>query len=452
MAVVPNNFLRPIRREECEAFRGNDWLPPARPGWQNKPPAGSINGESVGPKDVRARRSSVHVNHPRCLPITIQVNPPPGEWTTMKWACFGRHVGTLLVTTSWAALPLMAPGLANGQGNAERPSAGAVRSAKGDDDIRAIDDEYNRQLLELGRRRLERLGGLAARQKPAEAAVSYERLFRLAIAEDHCRDAEAAARKVLEQGTPSPATNALAHLVKIVAEADRGAFQESLQSLRLAVSESMAQRPPGAARSALSPGEVVGICEAYYQRLVEANQFPIAREAFRLVLEKPQRPAVRDFLASRLKRIELVGKPAPPIQGMNLDGKEFNLAAEKGKAVLVVFWASWCQPNADQIIWLEQVEKAYHNKGLQVVGINLDTQEAGGQKLETVLPNIRRFLLDYNVPWPTLVSGTGDHDYATAYGVSDIPANVLIGQDGTVVQIDLSRRNIEPVISRLLGR
>ena len=168
------------------------------------------------------------------------------------------------------------------------------------------------------------------------------------------------------------------------------------------------------------------------------------------MLEKPFRPAVKDFLSSRLKRIDLVGKPAPPIQGTDLDGKEFNLAAQKGKAVLLVFWASWSQPDAAQVEWLEQVESAFRDKGLKVVGINLDTQEDGGQKLETVLPNIRRFLLDHNVPWPTLVNGSGDHDYAAAYGVSDIPANVLIGPDGTVVQIDLSRRNLEPVVSRLL--
>ena len=106
----------------------------------------------------------------------------------------------------------------------------------------------------------------------------------------------------------------------------------------------MAERPATGARAALAPGEVIAICEVYYQRLVEANQFAIAREAFRLVLEKPYRPAVKDFLASRLKRINLVGKTAPPIQGTDLDGKEFNLAGQKGKLVLVVFWASWCQP------------------------------------------------------------------------------------------------------------
>jgi len=84
------------------------------------------------------------------------------------------------------------------------------------------------------------------------------------------------------------------------------------------------------------------------------------------------------------------------------------------------------------------------------LGINLDTHENGGQKLETVMPNIRRFLLDYNVPWPTIVNGSGDRDYAQAYGVADVPANILIGPDGTVVQIDLSRRNLEKVLTELL--
>jgi thiol-disulfide isomerase/thioredoxin len=375
------------------------------------------------------------------------LNAISGESTKMIWACSARNVGTFVFVCATLALAQ-----ASGQGERAQPAARDVRSRQAGDSIQAIDDDYNRQLLELGRRRLEQLGRLASEQRPADAAVTYERLFRLAIADDLFRDAEEAAGKVIEQGTPSPATNALAYLVKIIALADRGAFDESLKSLRQAVNESAAERPATVARAALAPGEVIGICEGYYQRLVEANQFAIAREAFRLVLDQPNRPAVKDFLSARLKRIALVGKPAPPIQGTDLDGKEFNLAAQKGKVVLVVFWASWCQPNVSQVTWLEQVERAFHNKGLQVIGINVDNQEDGGQKLETVLPNIRRFLLDYNVPWPTLVNGTGDRDYAKAYGVSDIPANVLIGRDGTVVQIDLSTRNLEPVVSRLVGQ
>ena len=202
----------------------------------------------------------------------------------MRWASFAGKIGMFLVAIARLALPLMAPGQATGQDKAGSPAA------KADESVQAIDDDYNRQLLRLDQRRLEQLGRLAARQKPAEAAATYERLFRLAIAGDLFRDAEAAAGKVLEQGTPSPTTNALAHLVKIIAEADRGAFEQSLRSLRQAVAESKQEKPATEARAALAPGEIIGICEAYYQRLVEGNQFPIAREAFRLVLEQPYSP------------------------------------------------------------------------------------------------------------------------------------------------------------------
>ena len=61
------------------------------------------------------------------------------------------------------------------------------------------------------------------------------------------------------------------------------------------------------------------------------------------------------------------------------------------------------------------------------------------------MPNIRRFLLDDNVRWPNLVNGAGVHDYAKAYGITEIPSNVLIGPDGTVIHVDLSRKNLDPV-------
>jgi len=369
----------------------------------------------------------------------------------MRRATFAGNMAAFLVATASWALALAPWAQAAGQNKADPPAQKGVEPARVDPEVQAIDDNYNRQLIQLEARRLEELARLAAGQKPDRAAATYERLFRLAIAGDLFRDAEPAAAKVLEQGTPSPVTNALAHLVKIIAAVDRGAPEQSLQSLRQAVADSTQDRPATEARASLAPSEVIGICEAYYQRLVEGNQFPIARDAFRHIIEQNYPPATKEFLASRLKRIELVGKPAPPIQGTDLDGKAYDLAAQKGKVVLVVFWASWCLPNAAQVTWLEQAQDAYHNRGLQVVGINLDALQDGGQKLETVMPNIRRFLLDYNVPWPTLVNGSGDRDYAKSYGVSDIPANVLIGRDGTVAQIDLSRRNLETVVSRLLG-
>ena len=151
------------------------------------------------------------------------------------------------------------------------------------------------------------------------------------------------------------------------------------------------------------------------------------------MLEHTKRPALKEFLSGRLRRLDLVGKPAPAIQGTDLEGKPFDLAELKGqKVALVVFWASWCVPCEAEVEWLREVETAYRARGLQIVGINLDALSAGDQKAGSVLPNVRRFLLDHDVSWPTLMNGQGEKDYAAAYGVSEIPANVLVGKDGTV--------------------
>src|SRR5262249_45257163 len=142
----------------------------------------------------------------------------------------------------------------------------------------------------------------------------------------------------------------------------------------------------------------------------------------------------------------------PAIRGTDVDGKPFDLADARGRVVLVVFWATWCLPSAVEVEGFQQVAESYRPKGFQVVGINLDTMQDGGQKLETVMPSIRSFLLDHNVRWPTLINGQGDKDYATAYGVTEIPTNVLIDRDGKVVHIDLVNKNLESVVARAIGR
>ena len=129
-----------------------------------------------------------------------------------------------------------------------------------------------------------------------------------------------------------------------------------------------------------------------------------------------------------------------------------SLADLKGNVVLVVFWASWCIPNSTEIAALDQVYSTLHPRGFRVVGINVDTMQTDGPKLETVLPNIRRFLTDNNVRWPNLINGTGTNNYAQAYGVTEIPSNVLIGRDGNVIRLDLSpSKNLESVVNRSLA-
>jgi thiol-disulfide isomerase/thioredoxin len=341
------------------------------------------------------------------------------------------------------------------QASPERPAprlaAATAFQAQPGESIESINEAYSQGVLRLERQRLERLSALAKSQNPAQAAATYEQLFRLAIAANLFQDAESAANLVVRSGSPAATTAALANLVKIIAEADRGAHEQSLESLKQAFEKREQRERAGSPGAMLHTGELTAICDAYYQRLVHADQFEIARRAFRLALEHARDPAIREFLSSRLKRLDLVGNPAPAIAGKDFDGKPFDLAQWKGKVVLIVFWASWCLPSAAEVESFQQEVEAHRGRGLEVVGINLDPLQDGGQKLETVMPNIRRFLLDHNVRWPNLVNGTGSHDYAGAYGVTDIPANVLIGRDGTVAHVDLVRKNLDSVLSRVVG-
>jgi thiol-disulfide isomerase/thioredoxin len=120
--------------------------------------------------------------------------------------------------------------------------------------------------------------------------------------------------------------------------------------------------------------------------------------------------------------------------------------------VLVVFWASWCLPNAEEADRLRELYATFNAKGFRILGVNLDAIQDGGLAPETVLPNVRRFLIDHNVAWPTVMNGTGAHDFAKAYGVTEIPSNVLIGRDGKVVHLDLVRGNIAASVAAALGR
>jgi thiol-disulfide isomerase/thioredoxin len=367
---------------------------------------------------------------------------------------FPRFAGRLLSTLALiAALPHVAPGQAQRPDAPRAANPAQAAAVPADASIQAINDDYDQQLLQLDRQRLERLGRLAGRQKPADAAAAYEQLFRLAIAGNLFREGEAAADTVVQNGTPSSTTAGLAHLVRIVARADRGAFEDSLDCLRQALAPRQQEGQAGGVRNALlTADELVGISEAYYERLVHGGQYAIALKALRLAHDEARDPTVKDFLRSRLARVELVGKPAPPIRGTDVDGKPFDLAALRGKLVLVDFWASWCHPSSAEVEWLEQAYVAHRDQGFEIVGINLDTLQDGGQKLETVFPNIRRFLLDLNIRWPTLINGADTRDYAAAYGITDIPANVLIDRNGNVVEVDLVRKNLEPVLLRIIGR
>ncbi len=357
----------------------------------------------------------------------------------MKIAAMARIAtltGSIALTTSG--------GLALSQDRAVAPGASTIET---------INAEYESEVLKLERHRLESLGRLALSQPRDQAAATFDACFRLAIAKNLYADAAPYALKVIQSEDPHSGVAWLAHLVQIVAEADRGAYDESLNCLASAIRLKGTDRAKAATKQAgLSVATQASIVDAYYQRLIHGDQIEVARKAMKLVFDGAEVPAIRDLAGRRLKQLDLVGKPAPPIAGHDLDGKSFKLADTKGEVVLVVFWATWCVPNAQEMPLLDYINNAYKAKGLRVVGINLDSAQDGGQEPKAVLPNIKRYLLDYNVTWPTLLNGPGPLDVAAAFGVTEIPACVLIGRDGKVSHLDLVGKKLEKAIAQSIAQ
>ena len=119
-------------------------------------------------------------------------------------------------------------------------------------------------------------------------------------------------------------------------------------------------------------------------------------------------------------RVDLTGKDAPAFRGVSLDGKVYNSADLKGKAVLLDFWATWCGPCKRSMPITEKLYEDYKSKGFLILGIDVGENRDVVEKFMTTAP--------FNYP---VIMGD-EAGMTSAYAVNLFPTFVLIGPDGKV--------------------
>ncbi len=106
-----------------------------------------------------------------------------------------------------------------------------------------------------------------------------------------------------------------------------------------------------------------------------------------------------------------------------VDGKPQTLSLLKGHPIVVNFWASWCGPCIEEMPALSQLQREYAKKGIQFVGLGVDSDK-----------NVQAFLQKVKVAYPVYVAGFGGADLARAFGntAGGLPYTVVIDANGNI--------------------
>jgi len=141
--------------------------------------------------------------------------------------------------------------------------------------------------------------------------------------------------------------------------------------------------------------------------------------------------------ASLDKPITLVGRTT--------NNTRFSSASLKGKVVLVDFWATWCGPCKAALPGVKKLYEAYHEKGLEIVGVDCDSAD----------DKVNAFTKENGMPWVQLRENAQTeqemwHPLAKKYGVDAIPALFIIDKKGVLRYLD-GEEDTEDRIKKLLA-
>ncbi len=152
------------------------------------------------------------------------------------------------------------------------------------------------------------------------------------------------------------------------------------------------------------------------------------------------------FIPGKVRRIEQRGAPFELAFDDLRTGRPVDVAAWRGRIVVVHFWRSDMATSRDELAELSALSAKAGPRGEVFVGVNLDAcaDDAGQQAL-------RQRLVDWHVDWPQDCPGAGlDSPIALEWGLDDAPATFVLDREGHLADANAMGR-VARVLGELLG-
>ena len=137
-------------------------------------------------------------------------------------------------------------------------------------------------------------------------------------------------------------------------------------------------------------------------------------------------------------------RPAPAVSAPLLDGSgSLELAALRGKVVVLNFWASWCAPCRVEMPEFDAAYRATKRQGVEFVGVATKDGEGAA----------RAFVQRVGISYPNVFDPTGQVTLRFR-GLTPraFPYTIVLdrlGRVAAVYPVPLLRGDIEPVVTRL---
>jgi thiol-disulfide isomerase/thioredoxin len=163
------------------------------------------------------------------------------------------------------------------------------------------------------------------------------------------------------------------------------------------------------------------------KRLNEAKLSPKFKDNIKSMLSYQLRLIDYTYNIDKLKNATL-----PSFDFENNQGGTSKPSDFIGKYVYIDLWTTWCEPCLAEVPSIQALEKKYHGKNIQFIGVSLDEGRAHD--------NCKKTIKDKNMAGIQLLSNQGpEGKFAKDIALLGLPRFILVGPDGKIIEPEALR-------------